>query len=131
MTTKHRLFFLKLGLAPDNYRCLIPECHEDSDTASVFDFGSSIFWQDDHGTDYCRRYPLLNNRKNTSSCSLADFNLTIKHIEEMIECDPKEQLVIYGGFDMISTVVTEFNLVCKEDYKVGYTILISYDINDY
>ena len=64
----------------------------------------------------------MNNRKNTSSCTVVDFNLTIKNIEEMVECDPIKQTVIYGDFGMVSTVVTEFNLVCKEDYKVGKRI---------
>ena len=40
----------------------------------------------------------------------------------MVECDPIKQTVIYGDFGMVSTVVTEFNLVCKEDYKVGKRI---------
>ena len=108
------------GLAPNEYRCLIPECHENYETATVLDFGSGIFWKDEHGTDYCTTYPLLKNRSSSSQCSIKDFNLSITNKENMVNCNPHSsgQIVIYGDFGMNSTAVTEFGLICKDQYKV-------------
>ena len=43
----------------------------------------------------------------------------------MVVCDPRKETsqIIYGDFGMDSTVVTKFNLICDDQYKVGETIL--------
>ena len=43
----------------------------------------------------------------------------------MIECNPNVngQVIIYEDFGMKSTAVTEFNLVCRDQYKVNLRYL--------
>ena len=79
-------------------------------------FGEDIFGRDDNDkVDYCRRYPVVNNSSISGQCSTKyDFNLTNGNL---VHCTP-DQDIIYGGFGMDSTVVTRFNLVCDDQYKV-------------
>ena len=36
----------------------------------------------------------------------------------MVDCNPKASAIVYDSFAMDSTAVTEFRLVCGEQYKV-------------
>ena len=78
-------------------------------------FGSEIFALDDNDDpDYCKRYPLIN--PGGSCNSTKDFNLNASD-DDMVVCT-SDQDIIYGEFGMDSTVVTRFNLVCNDQYKV-------------
>ena len=111
------------GLEPARFRCLVPECNEDAETATVTDFGLDIFWHnDDDNIDFCRRYPSIDDANIVDGqCSSSSFN-TSQWIEKdsLSFCDPSVDgnVVIYDNFGMDSTAVTRFHLICKDQYKV-------------
>ena len=93
---------------------------ENSANATVLDFNDTIFGLDDNGEiDYCKTYPILENVTIEGHCTADNFNYNVT-LDEMVECRPNEgnMEIIYGDFGMDSTVVTRFNLVCKDQYKV-------------
>ena len=81
-------------------------------------YGEAIFARDEEGNiDYCRRYPVISNLSILGQCvNEFDFDLTVGD-DELVLCTP-DQDIIYGVFGMDSTVVTRFNLVCHDQYKV-------------
>ena len=112
-----------LGLAPEKVRCLIPDCNENPENATFSDWPLSIYYEDDKGEstdgiDFCRRYPLNSNHSSTSICTAMDFNRSVTNKMSLIECIPRESGIVFDSFAMDSTAVTEFGLVCKDEYKV-------------
>lgn len=115
-----------LGFKPEKYRCEIPEC--DGGTNPEFKFyieqfipessNQSIFVHEANGEiNYCKTYPLLPSSRNNNElgkCTLSNFNLS----SDPVECDAKISKVIYDEFPMDTTIVTDFNLFCNEEYKV-------------
>ena len=121
-----QLYFFNqyLGLAPDKVRCLIPDCLENPNNATFSDWPLSIYYEDDKGEnidgiDFCRRYPLSSNHSSNSKCSAMDFNLSITNEKSLVQCNPKESGIVFDPFAMNSTAVTEFGLVCSDEYKVS------------
>ena len=101
----------------------MPECKEDAANATVTDFGLDIFWHSDEGNiDFCRRYPLQENiTLPDGKCDSSSFNTSQLIKKDSLElCDPNKDgnVVIYEDFDMDSTAVTRFNLICDDQYKV-------------
>ena len=47
-------------------------------------------------------------------CTVDDYDIN----GEPITCDAQRFEIIYDKFSMNSTIVTEFNLFCNEEYKV-------------
>ena len=114
-----------LGFKPEKYRCMIPECENEN---STFNFGiednitesniKSIFVSEENGEiNYCKTYPYnptSDNEKRSAKCYLSNFNFTATPIE----CNAKNSKFIHAEFAMESSIVTEFNLFCNEEYKV-------------
>ena len=86
----------------------------------MLDFGTGIFWNDENGIDHCKRYPIQKNRSISSRCRIDDFNIHVTNKFEMISCNQQNEGrgVVYGEFGMDSTAVTEFQLLCEDQYKV-------------
>ena len=120
------LSFSFTGLEPEEFRCLIPECNEDPSNATVNQYGTNIFWHDSNGDgDYCKTRPIVKEKIISGHCTNESFDLD-ESLErnEYVTCEPNQD-IIYGTFGMNSTVVTEFNLVCKDEYKVFLTASIT------
>ena len=120
------LSFSFTGLEPEEFRCLIPECHEDPSNATVKQYGTNIFWHDSNGdVDYCKTRPIVKENIISGQCTNQSFDFD-ENLErnEYVTCDPNEE-IIYGTFGMNSTAVTEFNLVCRDEYKVFLTASIT------
>ena len=113
------------GFKPEKYRCEIPECDGEN---PKFEFNNpkgipepskqSIFVTDSTGAlNYCKRYPLYSSfakNHNIKGCALSYFNFT----GNPVECNAKLSNVVYEDFSMNTSIVTDFNLFCNEDYKV-------------
>ena len=82
----------------------------------------SIFVQDENGVvDYCKTYPLKASNRNGdigTKCTISHFNLS----STPNECDAQILDIVHEEFAMESTIVTEFNLFCNEDYKVCFCV---------
>ena len=126
----HVINTIFVGFKPEKYRCEIPEC----DGANAeFKFyieqfvpestNHSIFVRDARGgVNYCKTYPILPSSakdREVGNCTLSDFNLSA----DPIECNARISKVIYDEFPMDTSIVTDFNLFCNEEYKVDIFIL--------
>ena len=121
----HKVIFL--GFRPAIYRCVISECNEPgssftfwmhNDTSSLH---QNIFPMDltTGARDYCRAFPLNSSMLHQrGKCTLNDFDLA----GDPVSCDARKTNVIFIELPMESTVVTEFNLFCNEDYKVDINV---------
>ena len=113
------------GLKPLRYRCFIPECDDQSAIVRISRVSSvpaknkTIFMRGAEGDlDFCRTRPLDSSITHTvAKCTTNDFNMT----GDPIECNAQLTNLVYDKFCMKSTVVTEFNLFCNEEYKVSTT----------
>ena len=85
-------------------------CEDSSPTFS--DYNKTIFPLDDGNPDYCQYSPIVAPLEN-STCPISSFDLE----GNPVEC-PSDGPWYYEPYEMDSTVVTEFDLVCDDQYKV-------------
>ena len=114
-----------VGFKPENYRCEIPECDGANPKFKFYveqfvpeSSIQGIFVQESNGeVNYCKTYPLLSSLATNHEfrkCTLSHFNISA----DPIDCNAKITKVIYDEFPMDTTIVTDFNLFCNEEYKV-------------
>ena len=114
-----------VGFKPEKYRCEIPECDGVNPEFKFYieqfvpeSSNQSIFVHGANGeVNYCKTYPLLSSSTKDhefGKCTLSHFNLS----GDPIECNAKISKVIFDEFPMDTTIVTDFNLFCNEEYKV-------------
>ena len=100
---------------------MLPEC--DVKNSDFLVLNESIFQHDQNGeVDYCKTYPL----KTSFEKDIVGQNCTISHFNFSAtpkQCNAQISNVVYGKFVMETTIVTEFNLFCNEDYKVILLLL--------
>ena len=67
----------------------------------------------------CKRRPLNSSIVHErGKCTVNDFDL----VGDPVSCDAQEMNVVFDDFPMKSTIVTEFNLFCNEEYKVRFLL---------
>ena len=109
------------------YRCSIPQCdgrdssfninkHNTTDSDS-----QTIFVRDSSGSlNFCKAYPInISTLHEEGRCTLSDFDMT----GDPVDCNAQLTNIIFDELPMESTVVTEFNLFCNEEYKAKYSSL--------
>jgi OCT family organic cation transporter-like MFS transporter 4/5 len=110
------LMFSFTGLQPTNgFRCKIPDC--DGDDFNFTDFSANIFPSESDGDpDYCKFYrPLPTDPSFPGNCSHEGFS------DEVMECGSNVEYT-YNAFQFEETLVTKWNLVCGQEFKVSLVI---------
>ena len=105
-----------LGLQPTKgFRCKIPDC--DGDSFKFDDFPEDFFPKDDGDPDYCKFYhPSRDDPSLPGNCSNERFSK-----DEIIECGSHGEYA-YNAFEFEETLVTKWNLVCGQSFKVSLVI---------
>lgn len=114
-----------IGFKPAKYRCSISECDNDDSPFKIenshptTEVGSNIFVRDSSGAvNLCETRPLNTTLiHHPGKCTINSFNMT----GDPVVCNAKHTHVIFDELPMKSTIVTEFNLFCNEEYKVRYS----------
>jgi hypothetical protein len=97
------------------FRCKIPDC--DGEGFNFTYFPKDIFPKDSEGDpDYCKFYrPLPVDPKFPGNCSHESFS------DEVVECGSHWEYT-YNTFQFDETLVTKWNLVCGQQFKVSLVI---------
>lgn len=100
------------GLEPYQFRCALPDC--DSASSQFQDIGLDAYFKDPLYPNFCQR-PILNHSLFVNGSRYWCENLPVVGYEK---CGAQDQ-IIYGQFEYQSTLVTDLNLVCKDQFKVA------------
>ena len=101
--------------------CRVAGCSNDTDYVDLASHHPEIFGQkSDGGPDYCKirplkQHPYLDYQPRGETCTNASFDF--RQTPQKYCSDYSD--VVYAPFAMNQTFVTEFGLVCDDQYKVG------------
>ena len=75
--------------------------------------------------NFCKTRPLNSSMLHErGKCTINDFDMT----GDPVLCDAQETIVIFDELPMKSTIVTEFNLFCNEEYKAKHYLKNDYKL---
>ena len=126
--------FVTIGFKPVKYRCSIAQCDESDASfqikgSPVVSESPTIFMNGSAGAlDFCRARPLKSSMiHELGKCTINDFDMT----GDPVVCDAQQKSIIFEDLPMNSTIVTEFNLFCNEEYKAKYCINLDFNQTKY
>ena len=100
------------GLIPPAFRCSHP-CETANATFEAFGNASLFAKNSFQEIDYCSYLSIKDGEGINCDVSGLERNMDFKI------CNPSVDRIIYDDFERESTIVTEFNLVCKDNFKVA------------
>ena len=99
------------------FMCHMAECGPETEYLSLMANMSLFGTKTDGSTDYCVHRPLIKSHGNQSEkCTLDSFDFSLA--PTLHGCTKVGSEVTYGPFAMANTFVTEFGLICGDQYKV-------------
>ena len=111
--------------------CRVAGCSNDTDYVDLASHHPEIFGQrSDGGQDYCKirplkQHPYLDYQPRGETCTNASFD--IRQTPQKYCSDYSD--VVYAPFAMNQTFVTEFGLVCDDQYKVRDSFFVHFYYN--
>lgn len=111
----HRTLILS-GFEPSSFMCHLAECGQGTNYSSLMSNTSLFGTRADGSTDYCTLRPLAGNL--LEECTLDSFDFSAAPTVPGCTNGSSSRDVTYGHFAMATTFVTDFGLICGDQYKV-------------